>query len=179
MRHTVKKWFWAWDFQKEEQWLQQMAAKGLALVSVGFARYEFEDTQCGEYDVCLQLLEQNIKHPESVKYIEFLESTGAEHVGSYFRWVYLRKKRAEGGLQLFSDHESRIKHLGRMIALIAPISVVNLVLGAVNLALLVGMHSEANITGILNLVLGALGCFGWYKLGKMRAAQKAQAQIFE
>lgn len=179
MRHTVKKWFWAWDFQKEEQWLQQMAAKGLALVSVGFARYEFEDTQGGEYDVCLQLLEQNIKHPESVKYIEFLEQTGAEHVGTYGRWIFVRKKRAEGGLQLFSDYQSRVKQLSRIIGMIVPVSVANILIGISNISLLFTLSGDANAVGLINLLLGLLGCFGWYKLSKMKKALQEQAQIFE
>ena len=179
MRHTVKKWFWAWDFQKEEQWLQQMAAKGLALVSVGFARYEFEDTQPGEYDVCLQLLEQNIKHPESVKYIEFLEQTGAEHVGTYGRWIFVRKKRAEGGLQLFSDYQSRVKQLSRIIGMIVPVSVANFLIGISNISLLFTLSGDANAVGLINLLLGLLGCFGWYKLSKMKKALQEQAQIFE
>ena len=179
MRHTVKKWFWAWDFQKEEQWLQQMAAKGLALVSVGFARFEFEDTQGGEYDVCLQLLEQNIKHPESVKYIEFLEQTGAEHVGTYGRWIFVRKKRAEGGLQLFSDYQSRVKQLSRIIGMIVPVSVANILIGISNISLLFTLSGDANAVGLINLLLGLLGCFGWYKLSKMKKALQEQAQIFE
>ena len=179
MRHTVKKWFWVWDFQKEEQWLQQMAAKGLALVSVGFARYEFEDTQGGEYDVCLQLLEQNIKHPESVKYIEFLEQTGAEHVGTYGRWIFVRKKRAEGGLQLFSDYQSRVKQLSRIIGMIVPVSVANILIGISNISLLFTLSGDANAVGLINLLLGLLGCFGWYKLSKMKKALQEQAQIFE
>ena len=36
--------------------------------------------------ICLQLLEKSPKHPESQKYIEFLEQTGAEHIGSFTRW---------------------------------------------------------------------------------------------
>ena len=42
MRKTIRKWFWAWDFEKEEKWLNEMAAKGLALVGVGFCKYEFD-----------------------------------------------------------------------------------------------------------------------------------------
>ena len=179
MRSSVRKWFWAWDFQKEEQWLQQMAAKGLALVAVGFARYEFEDTEPGEYDVCLQLLEQREKHPESIKYLEFLEQMGAEHVGTYGRWIFVRKKRAEGGLQLFSDYGSRIKQLSRIIGLIAPVSAANILIGISNVSLLFTLPSAANAVGIINLLLGLLGCFGWYKLGKMKKALQEQAQIFE
>ena len=34
MRKTIRKWFWTWDFEKEEKWLNEMAAQGLALVGV-------------------------------------------------------------------------------------------------------------------------------------------------
>ena len=36
MRQVIRKWFWAWEFDKEEAWLNDMAAQGKALVS---ARY--------------------------------------------------------------------------------------------------------------------------------------------
>ena len=32
MRKVIRKWFWAWNFEKEEEWLNEMSAKGLALV---------------------------------------------------------------------------------------------------------------------------------------------------
>ena len=34
MRKIVKKWFWVWEFDKEEQWLNEMAAKGVAVIMV-------------------------------------------------------------------------------------------------------------------------------------------------
>ena len=81
MRKVIHKGFFVWNFDKEERWLNEMAAKGLALISVGFCRYEFEDCMPGEYKICLQFLEDNFKSIENTKYIEFLEETGAEHIG--------------------------------------------------------------------------------------------------
>ena len=107
MRQTIHKWFWVWDFEKEETWLNEMAAKGLCLVSVGFCKYEFEDRIPGEYRVCLQLLDKCPRHPESKKYIEFLETMGVEHTGSFTRWAYFRKKAVDGKFELFSDNDSR------------------------------------------------------------------------
>lgn len=80
MRRIIHKVIFAWNFDKEEVWLNEMAAKGLCLVSVGFCKYEFEDCQPGEYQICMQMLESMPWHPESQKYIEFLEETRAEHV---------------------------------------------------------------------------------------------------
>ena len=63
-RKMVRKWFWAWEFDKEEQWLNDMAAQGLALVDVGFCRYEFEECPPGEYQIRLELLENDDDIPE-------------------------------------------------------------------------------------------------------------------
>ena len=57
MRTTQYRWFWAWDFEKEEKWLNQMAAQGWALVSVGYCRYEFEACEPGSCAVRLELLD--------------------------------------------------------------------------------------------------------------------------
>ena len=51
MRKIIHKLFWVRQFDKEENWLNEMAAKGLALVGVGFCRYEFEECTPGEYNV--------------------------------------------------------------------------------------------------------------------------------
>lgn len=76
MRKSIHKLFWVWDFDKEEKWLNEMAAKGLCLISVGFCKYEFEDCRPGEYSVRTERLEHHPDHPESVRYMSFLEETG-------------------------------------------------------------------------------------------------------
>ena len=179
MRKTVHKWFWVWDFDKEERWLNEMAAKGLALVDTGFCKYEFEECVPGEYQVRLELLENHLAHAESRKYIQFIESTGAEQVGNFFRWVYFRKRTADGPFDLYSDLDSRIKHLKRIIALVLPISAANLCIGFSNVgnAMITGI-GLANV-GYLNMAVGVLGCLGAWKLVKKRKRLEAEAQIFE
>ena len=41
MRKTVYKWFWAWEFEKEERWLEEMVQSGWVLDGVGFCKYKF------------------------------------------------------------------------------------------------------------------------------------------
>ena len=101
MRTTIHKAIWIWNFDKEEKWLNEMAAKGFCLVSVGLFRYEFEDCEPGEYQICMQMLENHPNHPESRKYMEFLEETNVEHVGSVLRWAYFRKRQSTENLNFF------------------------------------------------------------------------------
>ena len=40
-RKTIRKWVWVWDFDKEEEWLNEMAMNGWVLESVGLCTYNF------------------------------------------------------------------------------------------------------------------------------------------
>lgn len=179
MRTIIHKLWWAWDFDKEEAWLNKLAAQGLALVSVGFCRYEFEDCTPGEYTFRLQLLENTVPHPESQKYLAFLEETGVEHIGSWLRWVYLRKKTADGGFELFSDNESRIRHLSLVISLLLLLGIANLICGINNVMLYFINRIPLSLLGIINLVLGIACCIGVRRLIVKRRRLKNEQQLFE
>ena len=179
MRQTIHKLFWVWDFDKEEKWLNEMAAKGLSLVSVGFCKFEFEDSMPGEYKVCLQLLDKMPRHPESQKYIEFIEATGAEHVGSFTRWVYFRKKATEGDFELFSDNDSRLKYLSSVISFVSLITVGNWIAGINNVFIATSFPSPINYVGILNLLIGLIGTWGVIRLIRKRKKMKQDGQLFE
>ncbi len=179
MRRTIHKAFLVWNFDKEEKWLNEMAAKGLCLVSVGFCKYEFEDCAPGEYKICLQLLKNISNDSESRKYIEFLESTGAEHIGSCLRWVYFRKKTEYGEFELFSDNASRVKYLSTVINFIAILTIANLLIGLGNLFIAISNASSINYLGLVNIAFGIWGIIGNIRLIKKRKRLKQDGQLFE
>ena len=81
------------NYDKEEQWLNEMAAQGWHLMDYVWGRYLFQKGKPGEYIYRIQLLENPIDHKDSAAYLEFLEEAGIETVASSLRWVYLRKGR--------------------------------------------------------------------------------------
>ncbi len=95
-----------------------MAAQVIALASVGFCSYTFEEREPVEYTVRLELLENLPTHAQSEQYIRFIEGSGAEPIGAIMRWVYFRKKKSLGTFDLYSDYGCRIRHLDRILALI-------------------------------------------------------------
>ena len=145
MRQVIRKWFWAWEFDKEEQWLNDMAAQGKALLSARYATYEFEDSQPGEYAIRLEMLENSPDSQEGQQYIEFVESTGAEFVGKVMKWVYFRKKKELGDFELHGDNATRIKHLKGIMALLLPLGVMNFFIGIYNLCIGIGLNSAINV----------------------------------
>jgi len=179
MRKVIHKWFWAWEFDKEEAWLNEMAAKGLCMIGYGWCRYEFEPCEPGEYSIRLQMLDDPHNHPESQQYLEFLESTGAEHIGSWWKWVYLRKKKADGEFEMFSDYESKIKHLSRIMNLLLGLGIFNLYIGLLNIFMMITLTSPGNALGFINIALGLLLMLGYIRLHKKRKKLRDDSVIFE
>jgi len=175
MRTTIKKLFWAWEFEEEEQWLNEMAAKGLSLVSVGFCRYEFEDCETGKYEYKLELLENTPNHPESRKYIESLESKGICHVGSYLCWIYLRKEKSEGSFDVIFNNKAKIAHLTRVIWLVLILAALNLFVGFYNLHLFSPEESGIQPASITNILLGVFFALGCLRLDQRRKALKQES----
>ena len=123
---TIHKWYWVWDFEKEEEWLNEMAMNGWVLESVGWCTYHFVRCEPGEYSIRLEM------HPYDEEYVSFMKDTGAEYVGRMMMWIYFRRKTADGPFDLFSDIDSKIAHLNRIGKMLAAIGSANLVIGIAN-----------------------------------------------
>ena len=176
MKKNVYKLFWAWQFEQEEQWLKQCSSKGMQLCDVGFLRYTFELDNPEVYNFKLELLNYWPTQAESEAYIRFVEETGAEMVGSIMRWVYFRKAKRLGSFDLFSDNESKIKHLNRVLALFIPLFVLELTAGFTNVMMPRAMN---RMVGVLALSVGALIGYGIYKILSKRRQLKKEHVVFE
>ena len=154
MKTTIRKAYW--NFEKEENWLNEMAAKGLALSDYSWCRYVFEDSLPGEYIYRIELLQYMASHPESIKYIRSMEESGAEHIASYMRWVYFRKKASSGAFDLFSDVESKIKHYSRVNSLLMTGALLNLASGIINTYLILTHILQGEDFLLLNFFVAIL-----------------------
>ena len=156
-RRTIRKWFWVWDFEKEEEWLNEMAMSGWVLEGVDWCTYHFVRSDPGEYSVRLEM------HPYDEAYLSFMKETGAEYVGRMMMWIYFRKKTADGPFDLFSDIDSRISHLDKIGKMLAAVGGANLLIGIVN------AFSPARL-GWINLLCATLLM---YSLGRIHGKKEA------
>ena len=179
MNTIIRKWYWAWDFDKEEKWLNEMAAKGRCLTSVGFCRYEFDKCLPGEYNIRLELLEDLPSHAGSMHYISFMEEMGIECIGAITRWVYFRKKTADGPFDLFSDNSSRIKHLNRILVLIGIVTGLNITAGGSNLSHFSSNGGLANGIGLINGLLVLVLGYGFFRIYQKKRRLQKEQQVYE
>jgi hypothetical protein len=127
---TVFKLFW--DFEKEERWLNEMAAKGLNLVNCGWGIYRFAAGRPGQWIYRIELLPRSPRHSSSAEYLTFMAETGVETVATHMSWAYFRKPAADGPFELFTDLDSRIAHYKRVLALCGTLTAVLASLAAAN-----------------------------------------------
>ena len=96
MKKNVRKIFFVWEYEKEEQWLNKKSEEGWQLVKASIGKYQFESGIPDEYTYRLELLDKSLNSKESTSYLNFLQDTGIEMVGQCKQWIYLRCKTADG-----------------------------------------------------------------------------------
>ena len=159
-RKKIWKWFWVWDFEKEERWLNQMAMEGWVLVEVGWANYTLERGEPGEYIIRLQM------HNPDEAYLAFLEEIGAEYIGRVVQWIYFRRKAEDGPFELFSDAQSKIEHLNWIARMLLALGMANLLIGIVNCL-------NTSPIGAVNVALATLLMYGLGRIhGKIESLEK-------
>jgi hypothetical protein len=178
MRREIWKIFFAWNFDKEEKWLNKMAAEGWQLFDVGPNRYTFEEGAPGEYIYRLEMLKNRSEGAKSMQYIAFVEETGAEHIGTVSQRAYFRKKAGGAGFDLFSDIDSRIGYLNRVlkwIGLFWGLFVCVYMYQAVNFFLM----GSPLIGSIVILALTALPVYGFLRILFKRQRLKKEKILHE
>lgn len=120
--------FWAWDDDKEERWLREMARQGWHLRQAALVRFVFERGEPA--DVVYRLDYNILARRDRDEYLGLFRAAGWEHVGEVANWHYFRTQAVAGAdPEIFSDLESRIAKYRRLLFLLLallPIFVVSL-----------------------------------------------------
>lgn len=101
-----------YDKDKEEMWLNEMAARGYAMRWFFLGFYYFEHTKPGEYIYRVDLLNNWAANKKD--YADFMEETGVEVVCQWFLWVILRRKAEGQPFEMYTDVESQMEQYSRI-----------------------------------------------------------------
>ena len=157
----IRKWFWAWEHEQEELWLNTMAQSGWVLEKIGFATFYFTRCEPGEYTIRLEM-----RDPDE-SYVSFLEETGAEFIGRVMKWHYFRKKACLGNFNIFSDTDSKISHFKNIANLLKGAMLANLIIGIAN-----SINPSLRIVWI-NLLCATLLAYGFGRIqGRIESLEK-------
>ena len=116
-KNTLRKFklFFAWQDDKEEDWLREMARKGWHLSSWGLPG--FYNFIRGEPQDVIYRLDFVAAKIDLVDYLQLFQDAGWEHLGSLVGWQYFRKPaEAEGANEIYTDPESKVQRHQRLLA---------------------------------------------------------------
>ena len=151
-RIVKHKLFLVYDFDKEEEWLNDMAMQGWVLVEIGFCKYVFERSEPGEYIIKLAFVDGSTED-----YISLVSESGGEYIGNFLKWAFFRRKSEYGNFELNSDTDSRIRMLRSVGKMLSAVGYANLGIGTFNV-----------INGItVGVVNCACACLLFYCCGRI------------
>ncbi|WP_404348106.1 DUF2812 domain-containing protein [Sutcliffiella horikoshii] len=101
------------DFEKEENWLNNMCKQGYALNKIANNYYYFEACEPGEFSYRIEFLKEETI-PEKDSYLEFMNEMEIDHIAAINRWQYFRRKTILGDFTIYSDIQSKIEHYQRI-----------------------------------------------------------------
>ena len=116
---TKFKWFWAWDDDKEEKWLEAMSQNGWHLVDPGFpCVYHFTKGEPRRYSYRLDFRTGSFKSLRD--YLQICSDAGWEMVGRMGSWYYFRKEcQGTEKPEFFSDKDSKVQKYRRLTLFLA------------------------------------------------------------
>lgn len=162
-----------WDFEREEAWLNRMAAAGLNLVRYTWGRYQFTKGVPGQWTYRIELLPDMAGTQASRKYLEFMEAAGVEVISTYMRWVFFRKPAAEGPFDLFSDLDSRLAHYRRVLGFYGTLT---LALIPITMSSVNSLARAGGLLGLMAPLLAVQVCvFAAFALNSLRLLRRVRA----
>ena len=114
MKNSEVKRVWNWftiaDVEREEKWLNEMAAAGWLLEKWnGNFRYTFRRGERGAWLYKIDMIDDEERGLDGEVYINFLNECGIEVAYRYKKWLFLRKRAVDGPFDTANDLYSRLR----------------------------------------------------------------------
>ena len=102
------------EYEKEEQWINEMAQEGWQLTAIGLCRYIFRRGTPGEYIYKLDVVERTASDEVKESYFNFLTECGIRVVGEFKDWIYLQKRAADGPFDMKDDTYAKLRTVNKV-----------------------------------------------------------------
>jgi len=112
---TKFKWFWAWDDEREETWLGNMAREGWHLRALGLpGNYTFESGKPREDHYRMDFI---TNRKDYQNYLQLFKDAGWEHLGELGGWQYFRTEEQDNVIpEIYTDKDSKVQKYQRLFA---------------------------------------------------------------
>ena len=109
--------FWAWEDEKEENWLREMSQAGWHFSNVSLpGYYTFVQGEPKDYVYRLDYLADS---KDFANYLQIFRDAGWDYMGKMSNWQYFRKEAVNGeSPDIYSDNDSKVKKYQRILTIL-------------------------------------------------------------
>ena len=111
-KKKIIKLFFAWQDEKEQAWLEQMAAHGWILDEINFILYTFGKAEPQHMQYCLDY--QEMKQSDLQEYLGLFADAGWKYKGRLNNWFYFASKGPETR-EIYTDTHSKVEKYKRVL----------------------------------------------------------------
>ncbi len=147
----VFKVIWAWEDDKEEEWLSEMSRQGWHLYDTAPITYYFQRGK--PLDVTYRLDFKLTVQKDYQEYLALFKDAGWELVAVMANWHYFRIQPGNNSKpELYNDNRSRIEKYKRLLWIVLPIFLLNIYLPNWQIFLFDPLRSFS-VSGLLRLII--------------------------
>ncbi|MBB6670359.1 DUF2812 domain-containing protein [Cohnella nanjingensis] len=156
----VKKWWFSWDSDKIEQWIEEMEAQGWHLTAVtgNAIHFAFEKGEPRRMRYCVDY--QSARNRD---YIALCQDAGWELLYDKMGWYVWRMPYTDTRPELYSDVDSLMDRNKRLIAMMATLTFAQI-------PIIVALFSTLNRFPYIYLIYAALFAFFLFGIVRLNAA---------
>lgn len=141
-----------YDKDAEEVWLNELSSQGWEFQKFFLGFYRFRACEPGEFRYQIDLLDN--WNGEKEQYASFMEDVGVEVVGQWWRWVYLKKRSADGPFELYTDAESKRLQYKKIKEFFIVFAIIELICFGMELAATIA--TQLLIYGVFTVLLAVI-----------------------
>lgn len=147
---TVFKAIFAWEDEKEEKWLEQMAVEGWKLTSVAPYIYKFQRSEPEK--IIFRMDYKNTLDKDYQEYLSIFKDAGWEMFATYANWHYFKiKPENEKTPEIYNSGKAKAQKYRRLLLGMVPLFPIYVIL--LNPAF---RYSESTTDGFFYGLLGAI-----------------------
>lgn len=169
------------DYEKEEKWINEMAAQGWHLKKFLLGRFTFTKGEPAAFIYRNEFI-VGMSLEEKKDYFELLKDSGITIIHEKGGWVYMKKASAEGPFELYTDTKSKISYYQRILSIFLLLFFINACSGFFNVGVLRDQSMLEFINsalGILNIAVALLILIPIIKIIKRKRELIKKQQFFE
>lgn len=169
------------DYEKEEKWINEMAAQGWHLEKFSFGRFTFTKGEPGAFIYRNEFI-SGMSTKEMKDYFEFLKDSGITIINELGGWVYMKKAAVEGPFEIYTDTKSKIAYYKRMLNIFLLLFFVNVWAAVMNISVFWDKAKTGFISpaiGVFNIVVALLIALPIIKIIQRKRELEKKQQFFE